>query len=300
MADEAAAARPPAAASDAVRTREQAKQWKLERKKQAQNKAASAPQNPTSTGHNAAPKAQGRAAEPPDVQLSKALSYILRHGTQKEHLEVRSDGYVRLDAVLARPRVQKIAMDDTGRAPKSEDVEAVVRNNAKQRFELTYGSEVSPTDEGTCQWIRAVQGHSLAAVTDLSHTSLSEANIKDHLAEEDGMYYAIHGTDERAFAQILASGALRRMQRNHIHLAKGRPGASGVLSGMRQHCTRLLYVDVGRALADGVAFDVSSNGVVLTPGVGDTGALPLTYVARVTDAHGHTVWPEAQDGTSTQ
>lgn len=278
MADDAA---PPA--GDAARTREQAKQWKKERKLLAQKKAQTTQDAPPA-------KAQGRAAEPPDVQLSKALSYILRHGTQKEHLPVRADGYVRLDAVLARPRIQKIAMNDAGRPPTSDDVEGVVRDNAKKRFELTSGSDASPTDEGACRWIRAVQGHSLAAVTDLSHTSLSAANVGEHLAEENGMHYAIHGTDESAFEQILASGALKRMQRNQIHLAKGRPGASGLISGMRQRCTRLLYVDVGRALSDGVPFDISSNGVVLTPGVGDTGTLPLSYVAYVTDAEGRQVW----------
>ncbi|WFD21105.1 2'-phosphotransferase [Malassezia caprae] len=277
MADDAA---PP---GDAARTREQAKQWKKERKLLAQKKAQ-APQDAPRA------KAQGRVADPPDVQLSKTLSYILRHGTQKEHLEVRADGYVRLDAVLARPRVQKIAMDDTGRSPSSDDVEVVVQDNAKKRFELTSGSDASPTDDGTCRWIRAVQGHSIAAITDLSHTSLTTSNVGEHLAEENGMHYAIHGTDESAFEQILASGALKRMQRNQIHLAKGRPGASGLISGMRQRCSRLLYVDVGRALSDGVPFGISSNGVVLTPGVGDTGALPLSYVSYVTDAEGRQVW----------
>ena len=280
MADDAAA---PPVASDAARTREQAKQWKKERKLQAQKKTQM-PQEATPA------KAQGRAGDPPQVQLSKTLAYILRHGTQKEHLEVRADGYVRLDAVLARPRIQKIAMDDAGRAPTHDDVEAAVHDNAKKRFELTSGSDASPADEGTCRWIRAVQGHSIAAVTDLSHTSLSTANVGEHLAEENGMHYAIHGTDEHAFEQILASGALKRMRRNQIHLAKGRPGASGIISGMRRRCTRLLYVDVGRALADGVPFDVSPNGVVLTPGVGDSGALPLSYVAHVTDAEGRQVW----------
>ncbi|WFD24787.1 2'-phosphotransferase [Malassezia equina] len=263
MADDAAPW--PPAASDAGRSREQAKQWKKERKLLAQKKAQQAPQDAIPA------KPSGRAADPPGVQLSKALSYILRHGTQKEHLEVRSDGYVRVDAVLARPRIQKIAMDDTGRAPTSKDIEAAVHENVKKRFELTSGSEASPTNDGTCQWIRAVQGHSLAAVTDLAHTSLNVDNVSAHLAQEDGMYYAIHGTDESAFEQILASGALKRMRRNQIHLAKGRPGTSGIISGMRQRCTRLLYVDVGRALADGVPFDISPNGVVLTPGVGDTG-----------------------------
>jgi len=71
---------------------------------------------------------------------------------------------------------------------------------------------------------------------------------------------------------------------------------------MRKSCTRMVYVDVSAALADGVPFFVSSNGVVLTPGVGavrsaedkgltQTGELPLRYVSRVTDRNGAVVWP---------
>lgn len=37
----------------------------------------------------------------PDVELSKALSYILRHGAQREGLVIRSDGYVRLDDLVS-------------------------------------------------------------------------------------------------------------------------------------------------------------------------------------------------------
>ena len=59
---------------------------------------------------------------------------------------------------------------------------------------------------------------------------------------------------------------------------------------MRKSCTRLLYVDVGRALADDVPFAVSSNGVVLTPGVDSRGELPLSYVFLVQDAKGDVVW----------
>ena len=43
------------------------------------------------------------------------------------------------------------------------------------------------------------------------------------------------------------------------------------------------------ALADGVPFWVSANGVVLTSG--REGALPLVYVREVRDEQGVQVWP---------
>ena len=45
-----------------------------------------------------------------------------------------------------------------------------------------------------------------------------------------------------------------------------------------------------RDRADGVPFAVSSNGVVLTPGVDSRGELPLSYVFLVQDAKGDVVW----------
>ncbi|KAL4400534.1 tRNA 2'-phosphotransferase [Malassezia pachydermatis] len=215
---------------DAPRSREQAKQWKKERKLQAQRKAKE------TASATAEAKAARRPSPPPSVQLSKALAYILRHGAEKEHLPVRPDGFIQVDAVLARPRVQKVPMmeEDTVRAPTLEDIQAIVRDNDKKRFELVEGAANSPTEPGTCWWIRAVQGHSLDQITDLSHIPLTVENVSSHLQAllpTSTSCQAIHGTNDEAWTQIEASQALRRMQRNHIHLAKGVPGSSGVISG---------------------------------------------------------------------
>lgn len=40
--------------------------------------------------------ARGRPSDSPEVRISKTLSYILRHGAEKEGLKIRSDGYVRV------------------------------------------------------------------------------------------------------------------------------------------------------------------------------------------------------------
>lgn len=282
----ASAAGAPSSAPDA-RSREQAKQWKKERKLQAQKKKEQPPA-PTEVSLSK-PKRPPRDASP-EVQLSKALSYLLRHGAEKEFLSIRPDGFIRVDALLARPKVQKIEMPDGAetRPPTLADIQAITASSDKQRFELSGGTADAP-GAGDVYWMRAVQGHSLSSVTQLEHVDLTPANVHEHLAERGGKYYAIHGTNNMAWDLILASQALKPMGRNHIHLAKGLPGASGVISGMRTSCTRHIYVDVSKALRDGVPFSVSSNGVVLTPGV--DGALPLAYVDCVEDAHSVQIWP---------
>lgn len=51
---------------------------------------------------------RGRPDDSPDVQLSKTLSYILRHGAAKEGLTMRKDGFIRLDDIVS-PAVFPVA-----------------------------------------------------------------------------------------------------------------------------------------------------------------------------------------------
>lgn len=86
-----------------------------------------------------------------DVKISKNLSYLLRHGAVKEGLNIRSDGYVKLDELLNIPfyKSQKIGYDK---------IKEIVDNNDKKRFELTEETNSSNVKEW---WIRAAQGHTI-------------------------------------------------------------------------------------------------------------------------------------------
>ena len=84
--------------------------------------------------------------DPPDVQLSKFLSYICRHGAAKEGIKVHDGGFLNVDDVLSRSR---------GGSYTKEDVQRVVRQCQKQRFALR-----NDPVTGSLQ-IRANQGHTL-------------------------------------------------------------------------------------------------------------------------------------------
>lgn len=58
--------------------------------------------------------------------------------------------------------------------------------------------------------------------------------------------------------------------------------------GMRASSTVLIYVDVDRALASGIKFYVSANGVVLSPG-DKQGFIPHTLFDKVTGRFGKDV-----------
>jgi len=73
------------------------------------------------------------------------------------------------------------------------------------------------------------------------------------------------------------------MSRTHIHLAQGLPGDSGVISGMRRSAQVLVYIDIRKAQQLGCRFFVSSNGVILTEGIGPRGIIPTEAFERVED-----------------
>ena len=181
---------------------------------------------------------------------SRSLTKLLRHRVHENGLgqALRPDGFLPLDLVLALPQFSGVTVDD---------VREIVAGNDKQRLALL--------TEGQRLFIRANQGHTISGIQEeaLLGTPLDLAAAK---ALSGGNGLAVHGTYHKSWTAIRDSGGLSRMTRNHIHLARGLPGDSGVISGMRKSCEVVIWVDVGRAVASGLTFYTSENGVILTPG----------------------------------
>ncbi|XP_075401659.1 tRNA 2'-phosphotransferase 1 [Tenrec ecaudatus] len=186
-----------------------------------------------------------------DVQLSKALSYVLRHGALKLGLPLGADGFVPLRALLQLPQFHGFSEDD---------VQRVVDSNQKQRFAL------QPGDPGTGPLIRANQGHSLQ-VPELELLPLETPQALPPVL--------VHGTFWKHWPSILLKG-LSCQGRTHIHLAPGLPGDPAVISGIRPSCEVAVFINGALALADGIPFFRAANGVVLTPG-NAKGLLPPKY-----------------------
>ncbi|CDU22182.1 related to TPT1-tRNA 2`-phosphotransferase [Sporisorium scitamineum] len=286
----------------------------LKAQQAAEKKAAAAQKqasSSTSTHKTNKEKGNPRKPQSSEEQLSRALAYILRHGAEKEGLTIRSDGYIKLNDVLERPRVKSVNMAESEggkKRPALEDVQKIVESNDKKRFELTEEAQ-------GVWWVRAVQGHSLKSVVELQHVPLTLDNL--HLlkvaqrdSDEDmpsnevdaklgelqinDVVEVIHGTYAPAWETILTSGGLKPMSRNHIHLAKGKYGDERVISGMRKSANRLIFIDIAKAIKDGIEFVLSSNGVVLTPG-DKHGVLGVKYFTRVEDQKGNLVWSSTQE-----
>ena len=202
-----------------------------------------------------------------NVKLSKSLSWLLRHNIDliypfleddKEVATAKTTGFVTCAAILKHPRFQSYTF---------QQIKQVCDLNDKQRFTLRQHPDYPDKFQ-----IRANQGHTIKSV----NVELQKIHSSKDLNHE-----VIHGTYRKNWNLILKSGGLNRMKRNHIHFAKGLPGDTGVISGMRQNAQVRIYIDVEKAINDGFEFYESSNGVILCAG-DDSGTLPTKYFKAVT------------------
>lgn len=189
-----------------------------------------------------------------NVQISKSMSYILRHGAIKLGLDMDEKGRVLLSDLLKVPQMRGIT---------ESDIRQVVDTNDKKRFEL----ELVNND----LMIRAVQGHSKEFETIINdEESLTKITVP--------LEKCIHGTYKNVL-RIIQTDGLRSMSRTHIHFTTGEPGNKEVISGMRSSAEVLIYIDMALAMADGIDFFISNNGVVLTKGL--NGVLAPKYFRNV-------------------
>ncbi|KAI0400993.1 RNA 2'-phosphotransferase, Tpt1 [Xylaria palmicola] len=245
------------------------------------------------------------------VQISKALSTLLRHQAQNAGIPLDSEGFAPLDRVMQWPRLRSLN-------PTVAEIRAEVATNAKQRFALKPGpgaEDAGTSEDDAAHWvIRANQGHSIAVASEALHApvTLERGNVPA---------VVVHGTYFAFWPAIVAAGGLKRMGRTHVHFGTGVPGgddddqdrggggqvhgtddeaaaaaaAEGdnkpkVISGMRADAELLIFVDVEGALRDaeaagdagggGIRWWLSENDVVLTEGDAD-GVVPLRYFKEV-------------------
>ncbi|TGO48557.1 hypothetical protein BCON_0237g00130 [Botryotinia convoluta] len=194
-----------------------------------------------------------------EMLISKALSKLLRHAAESEGVKLDGEGFARLDLVMQWPRLKSLK-------PTFADIRTAVTDNAKQRFSmkpnLSLPEPPSPSSETPEDWmIRANQGHSIAidSAALLIPIALEAGNVPET---------CVHGTYFAFYEEILKSGGLKKMGRNHVHFGTGVPEDGGVVSGMRGDAEVLIYVDVKRCLEEEpeMKWWVSENGVVLTEG----------------------------------
>lgn len=165
------------------------------------------------------------------IALSRRLSYVLRHRPGSVGIHLDPAGWVEVEVLLA-------ALSDDGRAVTRADLEAVMTEIPKQRFEVRAGM------------IRATHGHSV--------------DVDLGLKAQTPPTTLHHGTVRRFLAAIRAEG-LRPGARQHVHLSPDVATAREV--GSRRGRPVVLEVAAGTLHADGHRFHRAADGVWLTDAV---------------------------------
>ncbi|XP_052179443.1 uncharacterized protein LOC127792864 [Diospyros lotus] len=199
--------------------------------------------------------------------LGRLLTRVLRHMTSELNLNIRSDGYVRVQDLLKLN--MKTFANIPLRAHTVDDIREAVRKDNKQRFSLL-------EDNGELL-IRANQGHTIVTVE-------TESLLKPILSAEE-IPVSVHGTYKKFLESILEQG-LKRMKRLHVHFSSGLPTDGEVISGMRRDVDVLIFLNVKKALEEGMKLYISDNKVILTEGF--DGVVPVKYFEKLES------WPDRQ------
>jgi putative RNA 2'-phosphotransferase len=164
------------------------------------------------------------------IEISKFLSFVLRHEPQAIGITLDAEGWVAVDELLA-------ATARHGQMITPQQIEEVAATNDKQRFSFSLDGRL----------IRANQGHSI------------EVDLKLAPIEPPELLY--HGTVERFLDSIREKGLVRG-KRHHVHMSADRETAARV--GQRRGRPVVLMIESGRMQRDGHRFFRSENGVWLT------------------------------------
>jgi putative RNA 2'-phosphotransferase len=178
------------------------------------------------------------------IEVSKFLSYVLRHQPESIGLALDSEGWADLDALIT-------CAANAGRKLSPALIAEVVATNEKKRFAL------SPDGKR----IRAVQGHSTGSVA----IAYAEQTPPDLL---------YHGTATRFLESIRAQGLIPGF-RHHVHLSADPVTATKV--GQRHGQPQVLVVAAAEMHRRGHKFFQAENGVWLTP------AVPAEFLSEQAD-----------------
>lgn len=173
-------------------------------------------------------------SEKQKTEVSKFLSYVLRHAPESIGLNLSKSGWVSVETLIEKSNAnaKKLAVPLT-----REILNVVVAEDKKTRYSFSEnGLE-----------IRANQGHSVEV----------ELGLKNVVPP----VILFHGTVEESIASIV-KGGLKPMSRHAVHLSKDVETAKVV--GSRRGKAIILEINSKAMFADGYKFQCSENGVWLT------------------------------------
>ena len=164
------------------------------------------------------------------LELSKEISYALRHAPWEYELEMDESGWVSVEQLL-NALTENSKWDNVTEA----DLNYIINNSDKKRHEIVDGK------------IRAIYGHSIPQ------------KIMNESAEPPKILY--HGTAVSFIESIIKSGLLPK-KRQYVHLSVDIETANQV-GRRRDNNPVILVIDAETAWKDGILFYKGNDKVLL-------------------------------------
>lgn len=179
------------------------------------------------------------------VDISKTISYALRHKPEEFSLKLDNEGWVDFDVFC-----KALAEHKPATYVDKETIEKIIAESEKKRFELADGR------------IRATYGHSI--------------DTKIEFKESIPPNILFHGTSRKAYDLIRKEG-LKPMNRQYVHLSVDAATARKV--GLRHDKNPvILVIDSPKMYSDGFKFFHSAN-----DGTWMCESVPKQYIIRAVD-----------------
>ncbi|WP_379966886.1 RNA 2'-phosphotransferase [Epilithonimonas sp. UC225_85] len=168
--------------------------------------------------------------EPEKKNISKFLSFVLRHKPETISLTLDENGWADVDELITKST-------NYSQSFTFEELDEIVQTNDKKRF-------IFNEDKTK---IRANQGHSI--------------DVDLALTPQQPPEFLYHGTAQSNIDSILENGIEKR-NRQYVHLSQEKETATKV--GMRHGKPMILTIKTGKMFEDGSLFYLSDNNVWLT------------------------------------
>lgn len=176
------------------------------------------------------------------MNLSKTMSYALRHNPQEFNLILDKQGWTNINSLLEGIRNNS----DKYSTITIDNISKIVSEDKKKRYEIN-GDK-----------IRAVYGHSISK------------KIEKQVSKPPKILY--HGTTPEFYNKIKDEG-LKHMQRQYVHLSLDIDTAI-IVAKRRTNTPVLLSVDCEKASNNGINFYKESTGIWLSDDI------PSKYLSK--------------------
>jgi len=182
-------------------------------------------------------------------KISKTLSYILRHGALKYNMDIDRYGYIKTDDILKLPQLKNVTLDD---------IFEIVYDDSRGRYTIKESLDTF--------YIKANHGHSIL---------IPNSPIKKIL--NTNSYKVL--SYECTYQEWILIKDNKGLRRKNIELKV--PKNNYNRNYIRYNKSVIIYIDIEKALAQGIEFNMYSNGKILTQGL--NGFVPIDFFAKVYD-----------------